>query len=192
MRERVIITGFGGQGVLLIGRLLADAAILAGYKTTWYPFYEGQIRGAMVNCYVTIASSPIGLPVVYDPTSIIVMSDHSLSPLESLESSLPAGGSLVVNSSIVRKEPRRKDVRAVKVPANRLAEDLSSARVANLVAVGAYLKMTGVVDMGGVSQALERILPPGQRKFISLNRDALRRGYDFAESAEGAAACERK
>ncbi len=188
MRERIIITGFGGQGVLLIGRLLAEAGIRAGYRTTWYPFYEGQIRGAMVNCYVTIASSPIGLPVVYDPPSVIVMSDHELATLESLEASLVAGGCLIVNSSIVRKEPGRQDLTVVKVPANRLAEDLGSVRVANLIALGAYLRARPVVDIAVVREILERRASGKQQKLTALNRDALRTGYDFASSGDTAAA----
>ncbi len=183
MHERLILSGFGGQGVLLIGRLLADAAILAGYKTTWYPFYEGQIRGAMANCYVTISSSPVGSPVVYNPTSVIVMSDHALSPLEGLESSLPSGGCLVINSSVVTKEPQRKDLQTVKIPANRLAEEVGNARVANLVALGAYLRTTEAVSVHFIRRALERILPARHRRFIPLNEEALRRGYEFASTA---------
>ena len=180
MNEELIIAGFGGQGIILAGRLLAQAAMRAEYEVTYMRSYGAEVRGGTANCTIVISDEPIACPLVTSPGSLIVMNNASLSRFGP---SLKAGGLLVVNSSLVEQPPQPTDTTEIlSVPANELAVELGSMKAANMVTLGAYLRRRGILTVEGVADCLPHVLPEHHRKTIPLNTAALQRGAEFAET----------
>ncbi len=173
MFEAVLIAGFGGQGVLSTGQLLAHAGMTEGMNVSWIPSYGPEMRGGTANCGVTISTRPISSPLVSEPTVLIAMNRPSL---EKFENSVVAGGIIFVNSSLTGIRAGRGDVRAFYVPANEMAEELGSVKVANNIILGAMIELTGVVSPGAVEKSLKEVLPPHHHKMIPLNLKALDAG----------------
>lgn len=185
MQNDLIIAGFGGQGVLLIGKMLAYAGMADGKEVSWLPSYGPEMRGGTCNCTVVIADRPVGSPVVERPRVAMVM---NLPSLEKYEGMVKPGGLLLVNTSLINREVQRSDVRAIKVPANEIANRLGNPRAANMVALGAYLGATRAVSLEAV-EGLVRETFAGKAKVIDSNLAALREGYALGEreAADGKA-----
>ncbi|HQU34435.1 MAG: 2-oxoacid:ferredoxin oxidoreductase subunit gamma [Acidobacteria bacterium 21-70-11] len=177
MQNDLIIAGFGGQGVLLIGKMLAYAGMADGKEVSWLPSYGPEMRGGTCNCTVVIADRPVGSPVVERPWVAMVM---NLPSLEKYEEMVKPGGLLLVNTSLINREVRRTDVRVVKVPANEIANRLGNPRAANMVALGAYLGATRAVSLAAV-EGLVRETFAGKAKVIDSNLAALQEGYALGE-----------
>jgi 2-oxoglutarate ferredoxin oxidoreductase subunit gamma len=173
MHEEIILSGFGGQGVLFAGQLLAYAAVEAGKHVTWIPSYGPEMRGGTAHCTVVVSDEPIGSPLVRHPTSAIAL---NLPSFEKYESLIKPGGLLVYNRSLIVAEPTRAEIRYVAVPANVIAEELGNVRQANVVLLGAYLAVTGLLSLSAVETALDNHLSERQRSFLASNKQALRRG----------------
>ena len=173
MQEELIISGFGGQGVLFAGQLLAYAAVEAGKHVTWIPSYGPEMRGGTAHCTVVVSDEPIGSPLVRHPTSAIAL---NLPSFEKYEALIKPGGLMVYNKSLIVATPSRGDVRYVAVPANVIAEELGNIRQANVVLLGAYLNVTGLLPLESVETALDNHLSERQRKYLASNKEALRRG----------------
>ncbi|MFH1234585.1 MAG: 2-oxoacid:acceptor oxidoreductase family protein [Candidatus Diapherotrites archaeon] len=153
MEEKIISAGFGGQGVLLIGKILALAGMSEGRHVSWVPSYGPEMRGGTANCTVIISSEEISSPLAPMPDSMIIMNKPSLEAFEPL---LKKGGLLVMNSSLIDVKPKRSDINVFAVPANDIAEkDVGSAKAANIVMLGAYAALSGAVSMDSVKKALE-------------------------------------
>jgi 2-oxoglutarate ferredoxin oxidoreductase subunit gamma len=177
MQNDLIIAGFGGQGVLLIGKMLAYAGMADGKEVSWLPSYGPEMRGGTCNCTVVIADRPVGSPVVERPWVAMVM---NLPSLEKYEGMVKPGGLLLVNTSLINRAVRRSDVRVVKVPANEIANRLGNPRAANMVALGAYLGATRAVSLEAV-EGLVRETFAGKAKVIDSNIAALREGCALGE-----------
>lgn len=175
MLEQNLFAGFGGQGVLLMGQLLAYAGMLEGKEVTWLPSYGPEMRGGTANCSVIISDEAIGSPVVSMATSVIALNRPSL---DKFESNVQPGGKLFINSSIIDRPAHREDVEAYYVPCNEIAERLGNARVANMVMLGAYIEKTGSVDIENVLLALKAKLGEKKADLLSLNREALKEGAE--------------
>ena len=173
MVEKNIFAGFGGQGVLLMGQLLAAAGMMEGKHTTWVPSYGPEMRGGTANCSVMLSDEEIDSPLITRPTSLIVMNRPSL---EKFEDKVVPGGSLFVNSSMIDVKVKREDVNAYYVPCNDLAAELGNNKVANMIMLGAYLGKSKCVDVETVLDALLEKLGQKKAKLIPLNREALLRG----------------
>lgn len=180
MRHEVILAGFGGQGMMLAGQLLAYAGMLEGKYVSWYPSYGPEMRGGTANCTVVVSAEPIASPVVSHPTAVIAMNRPSI---ERFEAMLVSGGILVYNSSLIAHGPTRPDLRVVAVPANALADGLGDTRVANMVVLGALLATTGAVSADSVVASLKKTLPERRQNLIPLNERALALGAEAARSA---------
>ena len=178
MLEKVIIAGFGGQGVMLMGRLLAYAGMLEGKNVAWMPSYGPEMRGGTANCTVIISSEEIASPVVPDPMSIIAMNKPSL---DKFEPTVQKDGLILVNSSLVEQKVNRDDVSVVKVPANDIANELGNTKVANMVVLGAYIKKSEVVKLETIFKALEKALTGPKQKLIDLNKQALKQGAELVK-----------
>jgi 2-oxoglutarate ferredoxin oxidoreductase subunit gamma len=178
MLEELIISGFGGQGVMVMGQLLSYAGLFEGKNVSWIPSYGPEMRGGTANCSVVISTDPIGSPIVSEPLSVIVMNKPSL---DRFEPALRAGGVLVYNSSLIDRMPTRSDVRVIAVPANDMAAELGSGRVANMCALGAYLAATRVVSMDSIAESLKEVLPARRHNLIPLNIKALEAGAELAK-----------
>lgn len=173
MQTEIIIAGFGGQGILFAGQLLAYAAMDNGLNTTWIPSYGPEMRGGTANCIVIISDEEIGSPVVRNPQVVIAMNRPSL---DKYESQVKEGGYLVVNSSIVDRPVERKDIHVVLVPANDIAEKLGGLRMSNMVVLGALLANLPILPLEAIEKALQEHLPERHHKLLPMNYQALREG----------------
>ncbi len=179
MHNDVIIAGFGGQGVLLIGKMLAYAGMREGKEVSWLPSYGPEMRGGTANCTVVISDRPVGSPVVEHPRAAVVL---NLPSLDKFESAVKAGGLLLVNSSLIERRAARSDVTEVRIPANEIANELDNPRGANMVALGAYLGATGAVSVETAEEIIRETFSAKPR-FIDANLEAFRRGYALGEEA---------
>jgi 2-oxoglutarate ferredoxin oxidoreductase subunit gamma len=172
--EEIVIAGFGGQGIILAGKLLAQTAMKAGKEVTYMPSYGAEVRGGTANCMVIISDKSIACPVVGQPDSLIVMNKASLNKFGPR---LKAGGLLVWNSCLIDSEPEvAEGVDAVAVAADEVAVELGSPKSANMVMIGAYLQKRGYLSAEEASQALCDVLAERYHKTIPVNTEALRRG----------------
>ena len=170
MLERILLTGFGGQGVMLMGELLANAAMLEGKHVTYMPSYGPEMRGGTANCSVVISDKLIASPIISEPTILVAMNEPSL---DRFEDTIHSGGLLFINKSVIKKGSRRADLAAYEVDCNELAQTILNEKVANIVMLGALLKVTGVVSVEGVRKAMEQKLTGEKGKYIAVNLQAL-------------------
>lgn len=175
MYQDVVIAGFGGQGVLVAGKLLAYAGMLEGKRVTWFPSYGAEIRGGTANCTVIISSEEIGSPVVQNPSAMLIFNEASF---KKFEQRIKSGGQLFLNTSLVHERPTRTDITRIEVKANDIAENLGDIRISNMVMLGALLGKTGVVSLDSVLSALKQVLPARRHSLIPLNENALKRGAE--------------
>jgi 2-oxoglutarate ferredoxin oxidoreductase subunit gamma len=180
--EEVIIAGFGGQGIVLAGRLLAQTAMNAGKEVTFMPSYGAEVRGGTANSMVVIADEPVASPLVSRPDSVIIMNKASLSKFAPC---VKAGGLLVMNSSQIDCEPDvDESIDVLAIPADDIAIELGSQRSANMVALGAYLQRRGLFSVDAAAKSLPDVLAERYHKTLPLNAEALRRGAEFAKKVE--------
>jgi 2-oxoglutarate ferredoxin oxidoreductase subunit gamma len=181
MQTEIIISGFGGQGVLFAGQLMAYTALDSDRHVTWIPSYGPEMRGGTAHCTVIISDDQIGSPLVRDPLAAIVMNLPSLDRYEPL---IRPGGALVVNASLVDREPSRTDIASVMIRATEEAEALGDRRMANLVLLGGLLELQPVLSIEAVGQSLGRHIPERHRDLLQANLKALARGAELAASSK--------
>jgi len=174
--ENIIMAGFGGQGVLFIGRLLAYAAMKEGRNVTWIPSYGPEMRGGTANCTVVVSEEVIGSPVITSPHALIVMNNPSL---DAFEPRLKTGGLLIINSSLITRGIRRNDITVVKAPANKIAFEIGNDRAANMVLLGAYISRTKVVTKGNILEALKKVLGEKKKQLFEMNKTAFEKGIEI-------------
>jgi len=177
MQKEIIIAGFGGQGVLFGGQVLAYAAMDAGKEVTWIPSYGPEMRGGTANCTVIISDEEIGSPLVKNPPLAIAL---NLPSFDKYEEMLAPGGTLIVNQSMVDREANRGDINVIFVPCNEIAEAIGDKRLMNMVAVGALLTALPEISIKDVEKALEAHLPERHKHLLPKNYEALRRGVEAA------------
>ncbi len=178
MQKEIIIAGFGGQGVLFSGQVLAYAAMDAGKDVTWIPSYGPEMRGGTANCTVIIADEEIGSPLVKNPLLAIAL---NLPSFDKYEDSLASGGTLVVNQSMVDRAARRADIHVIFVPCNEIAEEIGNKKLLNMVAIGSLLSALPEISLKDIERALAIHLPSRHQHLLPKNYEALRRGYEAAE-----------
>ncbi len=176
----VIISGFGGQGVMVIGNLLAYAAMKEGKHVTYLPIYGVEMRGGTANCTIVISAKEIGSPVVEKPHAVIVMNLPSLKKYEPLV--LP-DGLLFINSSLIGPaETYRKDIEILPIPVNEIAIENGSPKLANMVALGAFVEKTKLIQMTSLFESLEKVFDERYHHFIPSNIKAIEIGAQFVRS----------
>jgi 2-oxoglutarate ferredoxin oxidoreductase subunit gamma len=175
MQNDVIMAGFGGQGILLIGKMLAYAGMREGKEVSWLPSYGPEMRGGTANCTVVISDRPVGSPVIQSPRAVVAM---NLPSLDKFEPDVRKGGLLLVNTSLIERKTTRNDVTVIEVPANQIANELGNRRGANMVALGAYLGATDAVSVDGIVEVIRETFAakPG---VVDININALHRGHDI-------------
>ncbi len=176
MIEEIIFAGFGGQGVMVMGQLISYAGMLEGKHVSWIPSYGPEMRGGTANCSVVVSDEEIGSPVVNDPDTVVAL---NLPSLERFVRKLKPKGLLIYNSSLIEKKNYRDDVESIAIPANDIAEELGSGKVANIVMLGAYLRKKGVIKIESVIESFRKVLPPRRHNLIPLNTQAIFRGAAF-------------
>lgn len=173
----VIMAGFGGQGLMFIGKLLAYSAMKAGKHVTWIPSYGPEMRGGTANCTVVISGEEIGSPVITLPQALIIMNNPSL---EAFEPRLQTQGLLVLNSSLITRQLRREDVKAIAVPANDIAVEIGEKRTANMVMLGAYVARTEVVSKESILEGLKEFFGK-KTQFLDVNTKAFEKGMEYGK-----------
>lgn len=181
MAQEVIISGFGGQGVMSMGQLLTYAGMLEGKNVSWLPSYGPEMRGGTANCSVIITDEMVGSPIVTEATAVIAM---NLPSLEKFERSVLPGGVLIVNSSLIDSKVKREDIDVCYIPANEIADELGNSRVANMVMLGAYLGKTKAVSSDSIIESLRKVLGPSKEHLIPVNQQALKRGAQLINTKE--------
>ncbi len=170
----IVMAGFGGQGLMAIGKILAKAAMEEGRNVTWMPSYGPEMRGGTANCVVIIDDEPIGSPVLKRTQAAIVMNKQSI---DKFEPSVVERGLIVVNTSLIDRKVERKDLKVVYVAANELAEKEGSGKAANMVMLGAYVAATGVVKPEAVEHAIEKTFE-GKKGASEASIKAFRKGLE--------------
>jgi len=183
MHIEIILAGFGGQGVLLIGKMLAYAAMKMGREVTWMPAYGPEMRGGTCNCTVVLSDRPIGSPISKSPHGLIAL---NLPSLDKFEDAVRPGGVIVVNTSLINRLPHRTDVTVVAVPANEVAIECGSPKAANMVTLGAYLGASGVVELDQVKVIVAESFA-AKPTLVEVNHAALSRGFAFGQAKTAAA-----
>ena len=173
INEKVIIAGFGGQGVMTMGQLLSYCATVKDINTLWFPSYGPETRGGTANCSVTISESYVNSPVISTPDSVIIMNKPSLAKFQP---KLKKDGNLFVNTSLVKDGVFRDDVNVYEVDANNLALELGNLKVANMIMLGAYLAITKIFTEEEVIEILKKKFTGSKAKLIEINRIALETG----------------
>ncbi len=179
MYQDVIMAGFGGQGVMLIGNLLAYAGMEHGLNVTYIPVYGPEMRGGTANCTVVVSDDAIGSPIIRSPKSLIIMNRPSL---DKFQPQLVDGGVLVLNASLIDTGlADASRVKVVAVPANEIADGLGNTRMANMVALGAYVAATGVLPLSVVEESLSHVIAKHYSHLIPKNAEALRAGAAYRQ-----------
>jgi len=178
MTHEIIMAGFGGQGVMLMGQLITYAGMLENKYVSWIPSYGPEMRGGTANCSVIVSEEPIGAPIVNEPTAVVAMNLPSLDKFEPL---ITPGGILIINSSLIERGPKRTDIKAYQLPSNDIASELGNMKVANMVVLGAVIAATGAVSHESVMKAFAKMFAkkPG---LLAINEKAIQRGAEFIAS----------
>jgi 2-oxoglutarate ferredoxin oxidoreductase subunit gamma len=177
MERSIIISGFGGQGVILAGKILAQAGMNHGLEVTWLPSYGPEMRGGTANCTVVLSDELVGSPIVDEATTLIAM---NLPSLDKFEQTIAAGGNIVVNRSLIDRKVDRTDVNACYLDMNEIARDeVGNPRAINMVALGAYVKASGALPLQVVKDTMAHSMrASGKEKFVEMNERALDAGYN--------------
>jgi 2-oxoglutarate ferredoxin oxidoreductase subunit gamma len=174
-----LVAGFGGQGILFLGRLLAYGGMLEGKEVTWFPSYGAEVRGGTANCTVIISDEMIGSPIVRNPEVLIVMNEASL---YKFQPRLKKGGLLMFDSSLIKGEVRQvRHFRIIDVPASEIAATIGSTKYANVVMLSALIAETGLLKEESAVSALEDLTPSKRRKSLDANKEAIIKGRRYIE-----------
>jgi len=173
MTYEVLIAGFGGQGVMAMGKSIAEAGLRQNLNVSWLPSYGPEMRGGTANCSVVLSDEEITTPIVLTGNAVVVMNNPSL---DKYESAVEADGLLLVNSSVVTKKPARTDIRTAYVPANDIAQELGNGKVMNMVMLGAFAAATGLLKLNTIREMVEKMYIGPKAKLVPLNQEALTRG----------------
>lgn len=175
MLIKTIFAGFGGQGVLSMGLNLAQAAMVEGKHVTYLPSYGAEVRGGTANCTVAVSDEEIASPVASSPEFVVAMNQPSLIRFQN---QIDSGGVVFINSSLIDMEITRGDIEIIKVPANKIAEDLESARSSNMVMLGAFIKRSNLVSIDTIVDVVKTMMA-SKASLFEINKKALMTGYGF-------------
>jgi len=174
MLVKTLISGFGGQGVISMGLSLAQAAMAEGKYVTYLPSYGAEVRGGTANCTVAVSDEEIASPIASSPDFVIAMNRPSL---VKFQNQIKAGGVLFLNSSLIQANTSRDDIEVVRVAADAMAKELGSAKSANMVMLGAFIRVSGIVSLDGIIEGL-KIGLKNKSKLIAINEKAITAGYE--------------
>lgn len=179
--QEIIIAGFGGQGVLSMGRLIAYAGMIEGKEVSWMPSYGPEMRGGTANCIVIVSDSRISSPIITKFDTAILLNQPSV---EKFEKAVKPGGLLIYEQSTVIHPPTRKDIEKIGISAIEEADKLQAKQVANMIMAGAFLEKRPILKIETLIEALKKALPPRRHNLIPLNEQALNRGRELVKQAE--------
>jgi 2-oxoglutarate ferredoxin oxidoreductase subunit gamma len=178
MLIKTVFSGFGGQGVLSMGHALATAAMLEGKHVTYFPSYGAEVRGGTANCTVSVSDEEIASPVASEPEFVVAMNQPAFVRFQNM---LVSGGLALVNSSMVNGASVRGDIEVVEVPTSELAEKLGNIKVANMIMLGAFIRVSSIVSLSRLLKNLPDILGAKRERLLKINQEALGQGYEFVK-----------
>ncbi len=173
MTHSIIFAGFGGQGVMLMGQVLAQAGMNENKYVTWFPSYGPEMRGGTANCTVVVSEEPVASPVIELPTEVVAMNIPSLLKFEP---KVKKDGYLFINVSVVDRKPQRSDIKVYEIPANDIAEKLGNPKVANMVMLGSFVQITKCVSIDSLIEAMKYKLSSRSSEIIDINIKAIYEG----------------
>ena len=174
----ILFAGFGGQGVLFAGKVVAYAALIANKQLSWLPSYGPEMRGGTANCSVVLSDKPVGSPVFAHPTELIALNEPSLAKFEA---GVVPGGSVFVNSDVVTDKVTRPDLKAYYIPCSQIADEVGNPKVSNMVMLGAYVAGTKVLKPETIEKMIQEMFTGSKAKFVPLNIEAFHRGMACIE-----------
>jgi 2-oxoglutarate ferredoxin oxidoreductase subunit gamma len=179
MTEEIIIAGFGGQGVLSMGKILAYSGIMQEQEVSWMPSYGPEMRGGTANVTVILSDNRISSPILQEFDTAIILNQQSL---DKFEKSVKPGGVLIYDPNGITRHPERKDIKIYKVEAAEEAAKMQSAKTFNMIVLGAFLKIKPIVKMENVIKGLEKSLPERHHHLIPMNKQAIDRGGELVKA----------
>ena len=177
MTTQILIAGFGGQGILFSGKLLAYKALSEGKELSWLPSYGPEMRGGTASCSVTISDEPVGSPIIDHPDVLIVM---NLPSLDKYESTVKPGGMIFVDSTLIGRKVERTDVSAFYIPSTKMAQDMGTPNLANIVLLGKVLKECPAISRSYLEEALKKVVSVKHPEMFELNLKAIDAGYNYS------------
>ena len=175
MTSQILIAGFGGQGILFSGKLLAYKALSEGKELSWLPSYGPEMRGGTASCSVTISDESVGSPIIDNPDVLIVM---NLPSLDKYEKTVKKGGTIFVDSTLIERKVERDDVRAFYIPCTKMAQDMGTPNLANIILLGKVLKECTEIGMAGMEDALKKVVAKHPEMY-EVNLKAVEAGYNY-------------
>jgi 2-oxoglutarate ferredoxin oxidoreductase subunit gamma len=176
MMHQFLLAGFGGQGVMLMGKILAYAGMKENKQVMYIPSYGSEMRGGTANCSVILSEEEIDAPVVSRPTGLVAMNTPSL---DKFESCVSENGLIILNSSLIVREPVREDINIIKVPASDIVKELGNERIVNMVLLGTLISVTNCLKVESVMESLKEILPPHRHDLLPLNQKAIEKAMNY-------------
>ncbi len=174
--SEVIIAGFGGQGILFAGKVLAYGGLMCDKEVSWLPSYGPEMRGGTANCHVIISDAPIGSPIITEPNVLIAMNKPSL---DKFENDVVSGGTIIVDSSLIDRKVERDDVNVFYIPATQMALDMDASKMANMIILGKLIKETDVLSYDELKRGLEKCVPPSKAELVDFNMKIIDAGYNY-------------
>ncbi len=178
MTSRILIAGFGGQGILFSGKFVAYEGLLEGKEVSWLPSYGPEMRGGTANCSIIISDTKIGSPIVNEPDILIAM---NLPSLDKYENEAAKGSTILVDSSLISRKVERDDLDAYYIPATQLASDNGLTGLANMIMIGFMIKKTGVIPYENVPAALSKVVSAKKQNMLDMNMKAIELGYNYCD-----------
>ncbi|MBR0277062.1 MAG: 2-oxoacid:acceptor oxidoreductase family protein [Clostridia bacterium] len=172
----ILIAGFGGQGVLFAGKVIAYEGLTEGKHVSWLPSYGPEMRGGTANCSVILSDSPVGSPIVSNPNVLFAM---NLPSLNKYENEAVSGAKIFIDSSLINRKVERTDVEAFYIPATEMAGKIGAPTLANMIMVGKMIKETGAIKFDNIENGLKKVIPARKADMLDLNLKAIKTGYDF-------------
>lgn len=176
MTTNIIITGFGGQGILFAGKILAYTALVTGKKLSWLPSYGPEMRGGTANCHVIVSDEAVGSPIIITPDVLISMNKPSL---DKFEDAVREGGTILYDKTLIDRDVRRKDVKVSAVEATGKATAEGKPGMANMIMLGALLKATGIFTLDEIKMGVEKTVPATKKNLIDVNMAMIEEGYNL-------------
>ena len=181
MTEEIIIAGFGGQGVLSMGKILAYSGIMQDQEVSWFPSYGPEMRGGTANVTVILSDERISSPILTVYDTAIILNQQSM---DKFEERVKPGGMLLYDDNGIIRHPTRKDINIYKISAAKAAADMGNTKIANMIVLGAYLKLKPIVEFDNVIKGLKKSLPERHHKLIPLNEQAIHKGMELVEEIQ--------
>lgn len=177
MTEEIIIAGFGGQGVLSMGQVLAYSGVMEGKEVSWMPSYGPEMRGGTANCITIISDEIISSPILTRFDTVIALNQPSL---DKFESAVKPGGLLIYESSTIVSPPTRNDIDILPIEAANEASKLNNSKILNMIVLGAFLKKKPIIEFENILKGLKKVLPERYHNLLPLNEEAMKRGMEIA------------